>query len=295
MAIIHFSLWTQALPLPQEHFLAPRDYEPLWLANIEAPQSYSSLIRNLKNCDKEQTYLKEFRNFHCSLKDQLYLTSMYPEFNSQNFGDVTFFGETHYNQKGQAYLAQVIKNAPHGYFTTLALEMINEWGQAEINRLIENKAPLSSWEKLLTDHWGYNPEGYLLVIEAALAKNLKILALDDRRKERGQTHEDSFSEDLIYRDHVMAKNLIDHIENHPDSKVLALTGKLHAFNSLSSQPISISDLIKESLPTIKTKQFMLYTIKKATLFKSHFPENQPPYHLKAKGSLQKYSHSFLFF
>ncbi|MCR9203241.1 MAG: ChaN family lipoprotein [Halobacteriovoraceae bacterium] len=290
-----FSMVCQALPLPPEHFLSPREFEPLWLANIEAPQSYRSLLRNLKNCDKEQTYLKEFRKFHCALKDQIISSPLFPDFNSLEFGDVSFFGETHHNQKGQVYLSQIIRSAPKGYFTTLALEMINEWGQVEIDRLIENKAPLSSWKKLLTDHWGYNPEGYLKVIEAALDKGLKIIALDDRRKERGIRHEDSFSEDLIYRDQVMAKNLIIELESHPDSKILALTGKLHAFNRLSKQPISVSKLIKETLPQITTKQFMLYTIKKATLFRSHFPDKKLPYRLKATGALQKYSHSFLFF
>lgn len=295
LILLSLSIGLKALPLPSDHFLAPRDYEPLWLVGIESPISFRGLIRNLNECDKERTYQSDFRNFHCSLKEDVIETTLYPEFNDQNFGTITFFGETHYNQKGQLYLAEVINKSPKGFFTTLGLEMINEWGQEEIDHLVETGAPLESWKALFDKHWNYDAEGYLKIIEAALDKGIKIIALDDRRKERNETHLDNFSEDLIYRDEVMAKNLVNHLLDNPKARIVTLMGKLHSFNKLSEQRITIAEVIKDSIPNLKSKHYMLATIKKATLFRSLAPHKALPYRLKAQNGLEDFANFHLFF
>lgn len=288
-------LKTFATPLPGDHFLYPRSFEPLWMTSIESPLGFSGLRRNLDKCDQEFTYNAEFRYFHCNIGALTSEVSLVPEFNSKNFGDLTFFGETHTNQKGQEYLAEVISASPEGFFNVLALEMLNEWAQKDIDELINNDGSMEDWKSLLSKHWNYDSQGYLKVIKAALSKGMRIIALDDRRTERAFSHNDSFSEDLIYRDKVMAKNLISHMVRNPNDRVVALTGKLHSFQSLSQMPITISEIVKLELPDVETKTILLFNYKRATLFRSHYLNHNLPFRLEAEGSLSIFADQFVFF
>lgn len=287
------SLW--ATPLDGDHFLYPRDVEVLWLTNIESPLGIGALKRNSEACRKGGSSLSGFLFFHCDVFKNVEEVKLEPSYDSDHFGDITFFGETHINSKGQYYLASVIENSPEGYFHTLALEMLNEWAQEDIDHLIKSRASLEEWSELFGKHWRYDPAGYMAVIKAALDKKMKIIALDDRRDERGLTRGESFSDDLIYRDQVMAKNLTEQIFNFPDKKVLALTGKLHSFPKISERPLTIAEIVKENLPGLKTFHYLLFQNKGSKFFRSHFPEKAPPYKLKASEALEDYGQFFVFF
>lgn len=251
----------------------PRDWEPLWLLGIERGLSFSGAVRNLENCQRPEELTTPFRKFHCEVyKSSTRAASLVLGYSSENFPSLTFFGETHTLKEGHQFLYKLIKDSPANFFNTLALEMFNSTAQADIDRLIENKASRQQWRELLSRHWSYDLDGYLDIIEASLQKGMHILALDDRRKERGLRHDDSFGEDMIYRDQHMAKNLIQYFTANPKHRVLFLTGKLHALKTLGAEQITIREKLTDelalSLTGFRSKHYLLFGLRSTVLFRS---------------------------
>lgn len=269
---------TLADQLPREHFMFPRDWEPLWLLGIERGLSFSGAVRNLKNCQRPQELTTPFRQFHCQVYEgSVQAPSVNLKYSNENFPSLTFFGETHTLKEGHQFLNQLIKDSPANFFNTLALEMFNYTAQAEVDRLIEANASRQQWRELLSQHWSYDLDGYLDIIQTSLQKGMHILALDDRRKERGVRHDATFSEDMIYRDQHMAKSLIQYFTANPKHRVLFLTGKLHALKTLGAEKITIreklSDELSFSLPGFRSKHYLLFGLRSTVLFRSLDPNN----------------------
>lgn len=282
-----FSFPGQGAPLEEDHFLAPRDQEVLWLTGIERGLGRAGTYDNIQRCQREERITHLYRQFHCRLFKETKKVSLSLPYDESTFAQLNFFGETHTNQNGQQYLAKLIEESPSGYFKVLAMEMFNASAQKSINDLSQRKAPLHEWRELLTQHWRYNLDGYLSLISSALSKGMRIIALDDRRED----HSDSFSEDLIYRDKVMARNLSKAIESFPEDRFLILTGKLHSFRKISQEPITIREELRRD--GLLSKHFLLFKEKAGFFFQSFYPNHKGPLALKALGIDKKYADFFI--
>lgn len=285
-----FCLSAFAGPLPTNHFLYPRDWEPLWLLDIERGLSFGAAIRNLQNCEHPERLTTPFRVFHCDLfQNTEQIDPLVPTFDDKNFGTLTIFGETHTNVSGQDFVAQVIKESPQGFFQVLALEMFNSSGQEDIDELVAKKATRAEWRVLFEKHWSYFAEGYLDIIESALEKDMKILALDNRRKENGGDHSDDFSKDMIFRDRHMAQVLENQLHENPNQRIVFVTGKLHGLKTLGESPITITEILKERFEGITSRHYLLFDNKKTVLFRSLKPNASYPIRYKLNGISKSYA------
>lgn len=280
----------QANQLPAGHFLFPRNWEPLWLLGIERGLGINASLRNLKNCSEPERLTNAYKRFHCQVfADSTLQSSVNLSYTNENFPALTIFGETHTNKDGQFFVAKVIKEAPSKFFNALALEMFNSSAQAEIDALTEKGATRAQWRMLLEKHWQYDLEGYLNIIEEALKKNMKILALDDRRKERDFDHNDNFSLDLMYRDRHMTENLTNYFIENPHHKVIFVTGKLHGMKSLSPERITIIEMLNDQLlgltAPLQSRHYLLFDHKKTALFRSLKPDSTYPVRYQIKGQV----------
>ncbi len=244
-------------PLPNDHFLAPRDKEVMWLTGIETPANARALARLHINCKEEGKFnsCEWFESF-----SHMQVSKLETHNFTQN-AQITFFGERHIDRLNQESMAQIIRRAHN--LDVLALEMFNVEDQIALDAYSAGTLSLEELKKVLDKAWNYNDEGYLEMLKVAKEKNLKILAID----QRSLFDDLVFSENLIERDKHMAKVLSKYLSDNPAAAIFVYTGKMHSFASLSksSSLKSVTEILKENIEGLEIKNYFLFSKKENAL------------------------------
>lgn len=257
LLILCFLFEVQAEKLPDNHFLAPRDLEPMTLNGIERLGGNNYWKAKLKKCADGIDHMA------CSLKEGIKNSSQSKDFfKNHTFADVTFFGESHIKPSIQSSFAKLIENISDKKVRAIGLEMFNETSQAEINQYLLGMMTLDEIVKVLESQWNYQSAGYREILKVAKEKNLHIIALDNRPQFRYE----ELGVGLLGRDRIMAKNLINYKQDFPDDKVIVYSGKLHAFRSLSMDGsiLTISEMLEQAYDGISRESYLFYTKKSSS-------------------------------
>lgn len=214
MFVLSFAL--NAITLPDEHFLFPRDREIMWISGVEDAVSNSELRSLAKQC----RVIREFDS--CDWIEQFKQAEIQNLDTFQFSEQIVFLGERHIDPTHQAALNDIIHKND---FQVLALEMVNHGDQTFLDQYLSNQISLAVLEEVFSRAWNYESSGYMKAIESAKQKGMKIIALDDRALFNRET----FSENLRKRDEQMAKVLNDYLIQKPNERILVYSGKMHAF------------------------------------------------------------------
>lgn len=263
------SLKLLALELPHDHFLAPRDYEVMWLAGIESPVSVSQMRMALKKCEQQTTYT--VINFDTCSWIEAMKNAEVKSLSSYQFGtqaQITFFGERHISPDVQLNMATIINQAGPNQVHALALEMFNENSQAYLDAYLADEINDNEIRAVLTSAWNYNSDGYMEILKAAKKKGLKLIALDDR----DLFAQDSFSDNLKNRDEQMGQVLIEYLTRNPSHQIWVYSGKLHAFKSMGRRPqiATIADHLKNWKSDLSTAHYLFFGKKESALLPLSF-------------------------
>lgn len=245
-------------------FLAPRDREALHLTGLVPLVEARRARQWLKSCPSTSSLSAQI--LFCRHYEAIWQT---PAEDTQqvfwpNDLQLLIFGERHTEVESRSFLIERLKLMAREGVDTLALEMFNSNAQELLDDYLKDLVELSEVKVTLKEHWNYPSKSYIELIEKAKSLGLHILALDDRPSVNGL----SFSKALKTRDRHMAKKLIEHFKNRPNSKVVALTGRLHAYRtfSVNQKPQTIIELVQDQLPRIRTKSYLMLGRREKTAF-----------------------------
>lgn len=244
-------------------FLAPRDRDALHLTGLIPLASARRAKLWLNQCPSGSARLQKQKFCEHSLEiKRAEVTSTQQRFWRPQT-QLLIFGERHTEIENRAFLARRLELLTRDGFNTLALEMFNSDAQKQLDQYLAGELSKKTLKSLLQEHWNYPPESYLKLIHLAKDLGMKILALDNRLLEQGE-----FSQDLIRRDQHMAKRISSYLKENPENKVVALTGRLHAYKSFSATqtPATIIEIVKEENKELEAQSFLMISAREETAF-----------------------------
>lgn len=258
--LLHFLISQALANLPEGHLLYPRDRLSIELIGIEPGLSLPAIKRQKNKCEQDllQNHLCTIlRDFHNPTN---HLSSTQEFWRSET--QFIFFGERHIDQQLQLELSAQLNQLSQDGFDHLALEMFNSSVQAQLDAYVMDFISIEEILLVLSRDWSYQNDGYRVLLETAKSLNMKIIALDDRKK---HPINDTFSDDLIRRD----QHMVEILKNYLDEKVVIYTGRLHAYKSFSLDgqspvPTIMSELSKAK-PELIMENYFLYTRKSSGL------------------------------
>jgi len=259
-------------------FLAPRDKVALFLIGIETP------FRNFNQFEKKKEkclagHLLPFQL--CQTIEKIQIVPKIYEISLDSFLDeetsLLFIGERHSDQYPKELLTQWLRELQETYgFDTLGLEMINSKDQNILDSYLEGIVTEDDFKKLFEEEWHYPSEGYLALIREAKRIGLSIVALDAR--EKGSIRD--MSESLSKRDRHWGKVITKHFKNQNKSKMVVLSGKLHALESFKTESLETEIEITKRESNIKAQSALIFEDRASFLQKAiieHYYPDQTQY------------------
>ncbi len=152
---------------------------------------------------------------------------------------VIYIGEIHPNEAIKRELAEHVGDFKEAGITHLALEMLPDDKQPALDSFCKSGTCGQKILSSLTEEWGWVPDSYMGLIEAARKAGLKLAALDtphsiqkknDERVAEGGDCADACSmgnSSCEGRDCRMAANIEKVLSKDPKARVLVLAGSFH--------------------------------------------------------------------
>lgn len=244
-------------------FLAPRDRAALHLTGLIPLTSAKRAKLWLNECPSDTAFLqkRKFCEHYLEIKRAKVSSTQRKFWRPET--QLLIFGERHTENENRAFLIQRLEMLGQNGFNTLALEMFNSDAQKQLDQYLAGELSEKTLRDLFQEHWNYPPESYLKLIHLAKSLGMKLLALDNRSLEQGE-----FSKDLIRRDKHMAKRISMHLKTNPGDKIAALTGRLHAYKSLSKNqtPATIIEIVQRDYPELEAQSFLMISSREKTAF-----------------------------
>lgn len=226
------SAWSRSTT--QDSSLYPISDKLLWMSGVSSPSTLKSGIRRAQACleTPSNTPLCELT---LELQKSAYQSSdISPLFKST----VLYVGEKHITSEARYFLIRHLQQLRDHGFTTLAMEMWNSSSQADIDLNINSRFNLAWIQENFSKHWSYESSTYIELMTEAHRLGLRILALDSR--DTIDSRAMSFAEGILLRDREMADVIAAELQKNPEQKIIALTGKFHAYTHLSEQGEQLS-------------------------------------------------------
>lgn len=245
-------------------FLSPRDREALHLTGIiplTSPQKAREWRQECPVGDSAFSKKQKFCHHYEHLKRAQVSSTERPFWQPE--AQLLVFGERHTQTENRDFLVQRLELLALEGFDTLALEMLNSSAQKQVDQYLAGQLTQEELKKIFASHWNYPSSSYLQLLSHAKNLNLNIIALDNRPDRAGD-----MSDDLIRRDQHMAKVLTQYFQNNPQSKVVALTGRLHAYKSFSQtqRPATIIEQVEKNITGLKAQSFLMISGQEETVF-----------------------------
>ncbi len=147
-----------------------------------------------------------------------------------NASKIVFFGETHPLNELRDELRDNIKQFKKLGFTHLAMEALPSERQKLIDDYYAGKATRDQVLEALKKDWGWSPESYMKLIDAAKDEGIKIVCLDVKitkeQKEKWAKDKD-YSADSRFREAHWAKIMDAQLKADPKARIMALVGMGH--------------------------------------------------------------------
>lgn len=260
-------------------FLAPRDREAFHLTGIIPLASAQKAKEWLTECPVDHSVAPQRKQKFCRHYDQLkrsqVSTTDSPFWHPQ--ARLLIFGERHTQVESRDFLVQRLELLAREGFDTLAIEMLNSSAQKQLDQYLAGQLTQEELKKVFATHWNYPSKSYLQLLSQAKNLNMNIIALDNRSEVSGD-----MSRELIRRDRHMAKVLTQHLKMNPQSKVVALTGRLHAYRSFSQtqRPATIIEQVKKAIAGFRGQSFLMIAGQEETMFTILLQELIPNHRMK---------------
>lgn len=148
----------------------------------------------------------------------------------KNAKRVALFGETHPVDEVRDELISHMKEFKELGFTDLALEALPSTRQGLIDDYLKGKAEREDVRKALQEDWGWSPDSYLQLIDAAKENGLNVLCLDVKipKEKRDEWHKKGdFLKDSRVREAHWNKLLGKRLGEDPQARILTLAGMGH--------------------------------------------------------------------
>lgn len=282
---------TSALAVGPAHLLYPRDKAALQIIGIEGLASSRRVNTLFEQGCFDETFLCDMINQWLSPENHFDRQGPFWSEEAQ----VLIFGERHISHDVQGRMASMLPMLAREGFTILGMEMFNQSSQPHLDKFNNGELAIDELMEILEGQWFYDLSGYRLIIEQARELGVKLVALDNR--EHGL--ELTFSEDLIYRDQVMAAALLQAMMSEASTKprALAYTGRLHAYSKISTRPEllvpTIASRLSHSPLNLKVESY-LFLGERERGFLSDLNDLHPNLQSVFKGeALSPYIHGFI--
>jgi hypothetical protein len=152
---------------------------------------------------------------------------------SEGPGQVVYIGEFHGDYESKEALTKNMQAFHDKGFAYLGLEMIETKKQDLVDAYVpgqENEA----LRTYLKEHWGYDTNAYMELIDSAKRAGIRVVGIDNRDKDLiGKTMYLGLKASLA--DEPMARAIAGVLGNDKSKRMLALTGLLHAIQNRGSQ------------------------------------------------------------
>ncbi len=148
----------------------------------------------------------------------------------ENASKIVIIGETHPVDELREELRNNIKEFKKLGFTHLAMEALPSARQQLLDDYYAGKATRQQVVEALKKDWGWSPESYMKLIDAAKEEGIKIVCLDVKltkeQKEKWAKEKD-YSADERFREAHWAKIMDEQLKADPKAKIMALVGMGH--------------------------------------------------------------------
>ncbi len=158
-------------------------------------------------------------------------TSMHELLNHLSIeSEILIIGETHTEAIAKHTLLENLVLLQKNNYKSLAIEMQNQSQQNSLNQFCKGQMNRDDFENIWSSSWSYHQQtnNYLDVIEKACDLGFKVFAVDTR---------DQPNNSMDLRNESMAANILQIHNNDPNSKIVFLTGSLHAL----TEPLDLVD------------------------------------------------------
>ena len=225
-----------------EGFLFPRDKEIHYVSGIELSRMFKGeFLRQQQECFKENIetdFCRHYRGVEVPI--QLQPVSLQRILDTQT--QLFFVGERHSAPLARKLLRSWLSELKEKFgYTHLALEAFNSVSQKEIDLFLQDKIIIDDLRNLLSSQWSYRVEEYLELVLRAKELGLEVIALDDRGGHQGK----EFSQMIAGRDAYWSSLLKKFFIKNKSSRVVVLSGKMHAFQTFSKKQINIKTVIEQ--------------------------------------------------
>jgi len=174
----------------------------------------------------------------------------YIEMNAQqlNFADlilnevpIIYFGEKHGDLQPKKMFLEEMNTLKMSGITHLAMEMFNSNRQEMLDQYYSDELPREEIINLLRDEWGWLPNAYMEVVDAAKENSIKIIALDGRHL----IVDEEGLEEKLKRDYHMAQVLGKVYNQTSTDRIVVFAGQSHTQQIGSLNPTQPEILLTE--------------------------------------------------
>ncbi|MCC6137292.1 MAG: ChaN family lipoprotein [Bdellovibrionaceae bacterium] len=234
------------------------DNELLWFSGLTNKYSKVKGTQLAKQCLSEPTesplcqLVEHVKNNHSAHVD------IAQQFKSR----VVYVGEVHIYNEARDFLIKNMEPIKKAGYTHIAMEMWNSSQQSFVDKFNNEQVTLEQLAPVFSNEWGYKTSEYVDLMCVARKNKIELLALDARDHLPAGL---SFMDELNYRDKKMAFVLSEFLKSNPKSKVIVLSGRLHAYSRLNSQSEQLSQPeILTGLTQIQPQSFTVVGEKEAS-------------------------------